>query len=194
MASLPAGTDENASSTSSTANSGNVSTSHDFFKIVPELQQAAASPPPEPPFRTAMIHRMNTQMAKRLTGIYVRIPQPSPQGHIRFYPNVTWTSSQRDRFLRDQTLPYDISTIPQAAQSLSMNLWIFDGRGSNHLHPLEIEMNPLPDFERWPAGIVIDVGLPEYMALIPPGVMRLEVVGVNKGRLVMNPNVRIRPG
>ncbi|CAD0098283.1 unnamed protein product [Aureobasidium mustum] len=126
---------------------------------------------------------MNDQEAKKKEGITLPIPQPGPYGHARMYQDFRWSNAQRDRFLADGTLPFDVNNIPSNLKPAPIGMWIFDGRGSTQHSMPEIELNPMPDLERNKAIVVIDFGIPDYLCMIPPGLCRLVPTGPGKARL-----------
>ncbi|CAD0013736.1 unnamed protein product, partial [Aureobasidium pullulans] len=151
------------------------------------------TPPVEPAYRTEIIKTLNEQFAKSKEGIYLRLPQPNPRGHLRLFKTFKWTATQLSRFSADSTLPYDIDTMPQRFRPVGLDIWIFDGRGSTDTSLPEIEMDPLPDLERNKAIVIIDFGIPNYTCVVPPGFVRLEHTGPNKARLMMNPYTATHP-
>ncbi|THX52222.1 hypothetical protein D6D08_09690 [Aureobasidium pullulans] len=151
------------------------------------------TPPVEPAYRTEVIKTLNEQFAKSKEGIYLRLPQPNPRGHLRLFKTFKWTAAQLGRFSADGTLPYDIDTMPLSFKPVNLDIWIFDGRGSTDTSLPEIEMDPLPDLERNKAIVIIDFGIPNYTCVVPPGFVRLEHTGPNKARLMMNPYTATHP-
>lgn len=128
---------------------------------------------------------MNTQNAEKKEGIALLVPQPNPYGHARMYQDFRWSNAQRDRFLADGTLPFDVNDIPSDLKPAPVGMWIFDGRGSTNDSMPEVETNPLPDLERNKAIVVIDFGIPNYLCMIPPGFCRLKPTG--PGRALLEP-------
>lgn len=136
---------------------------------------------------------MNKQEAKKKEGLTLLIPQPSPHGHARMYNDYKWTNAQRDRFLSDGTLPFDINTVPANLAPTPMGMWIFDGKGSTDTMGPEVEVDPVPDLERNQAIVVVDFDIPDYVCLIPPGFCRLIATTPGKARLVMKAITAIHP-
>lgn len=83
---------------------------------------------------------LNTQQAESKIGLTLFVPQPDPNGHARTYLDYPWTDAQRDRFLADGTLPFDLNNVPSYLEPCPFGLWIFDGRGS-------ILTDPMPEIE-----------------------------------------------
>ncbi|KAG2170978.1 hypothetical protein VTO58DRAFT_109376 [Aureobasidium pullulans] len=149
--------------------------------------RSATTPPIEPAYRTEVIETLNKSYAKSKEGIYLRLPQPNPRGHLRLFKDFKWTKPQVDRFFADGTLPHDISTIPSHLTPADLDIWIFDGRGSTGDSLPEIEADPLPDLEHFPALVIFDFGIPEWLCMMPPGALRWMSTGQNKGRFVLKP-------
>lgn len=117
----------------------------------------------DPAYMTRIIKNINKHCAKRLSGLALRLPQPDSIGHC-IYAELQWTKVQAERFAQDGTLPYDHATMDPAAGCVL--LWLFDATAAGGELP-EVELDPVPDFEKFPALCGFDMDGGSKFAVIP---------------------------
>jgi hypothetical protein len=108
----------------------------------------------EPSLRTSILEKLNTEMADMKKGVLVRLPQPNTAGHCIQVGN-QWTDAEVERFHTDKTLPRDFSVLDPEEKAPAF--WIFDAAGCKGRLP-EVELDVLPDFERYPSHCIFVFG------------------------------------
>lgn len=107
-------------------------------------------------FETKILNNLNRDCAKRLRGIFLKVPQPNPTGHAAFV-QFEWTQEQATAYLETGILPHTLYTIDP--ESIMIPLWIFAADGSIGPRFLpELAISRLPDFQNQPALCIIDMG------------------------------------
>lgn len=79
---------------------------------------------------------------------------PSPAAAHGLFAKFDWNEEQATRYIADDTLPCDLTTIE--AGTTALLLWIFDARETGGKLP-EVELERVPDFDRFPAMCAFDM-------------------------------------
>lgn len=108
--------------------------------------------------------------------------QPNPVCDCAMY-DFKWTEEESIRFQTDGNLPRDLATIEQETKVVLM--WIFDATGTGELLP-ELELNPVPDFQKYPALCVFDIDGKGKTYLIPSERLQIIPTVGNKVQFVLN--------
>lgn len=136
----------------------------------------------EPAYKTRIIDNLNNQCAKKKKGLFLRTPR-SPGSGDCIRADHTWTEEESKSFFADGRLPRDLSTTKQDSKVLKA--WLFEGNSAGGELP-ELELDPMPDFEKYPALCVFDVGVKGQLALIPSKFLRMVPPGGKKVRFELD--------
>ena len=113
----------------------------------------------EPNFKTTIIDNLNKACAKKCYGIFLLLPQPTAVGEYSF-AKFTGSDHEVQCYYDSGTLPRDLATIDQDTPFVLLR--IFDARTTCGLLP-ELELDPVPDFQKFPALCIFDMGRSETM-------------------------------
>ena len=136
----------------------------------------------EPNFKTTIIDNLNKAYAKKRFAIFLLLPQPAAVGEYSF-AKFTGSDDEIQCYHDSGTLPRDLATIDQDTPFVLLR--IFDARTTGGLLQ-ELELDPVPEFQKFPALCIFDMGRSEMMngdmkiALIPSAC--LDVVPTSAGQ------------
>ncbi|KAK5712903.1 hypothetical protein LTR17_017809 [Elasticomyces elasticus] len=121
-----------------------------------------------------IIDGQNKQAAEGREIVFLRLPQPNPNGHCLMAP-YKWSEEDAKRYLAGgdpAALPVDLATIDPEARTIC--LWIFDASDGDgeQIPPLELDI--VPDFEKQPAMVMFYMGSDDEVMLLPSEVLTMK--------------------